>query len=299
MDVVKIILSDVDPTQVIDNIKANSLAMKIKDKVENTHGIVFNEHKLIHALATNSTFGGAVCTIQELLPGGHLDQELGKDDNIYDMFSLSSNDRRQMGSVHAARAITAGTNVSLAQRGICQAAKQDTKNESEKWGGDSSDEDIPEQYRNRLREQWHQFRIMSFPYFKENRRGRCLFGTLVVFTFVNSGINVYFSYLIRDFSTALAEKHVQDFYNVMLKFVISMIALIPLQVSFRFIRVQLAIGWRKWLTERVLKLYFSNKVSRKIACNLSLSSYNICNLHVMLTYTLEIGLLWARKTVES
>ena len=39
-----------------------------------------------------------------------------------------------------------------------------------------------------------------------------------------------------------------------------MIVLIPLQVSFRFVRVKLAIDWRKWLTERTLKLYFSNKV---------------------------------------
>lgn len=100
----------------------------------------------------------------------------------------------------------------------------------------------------------------QFPYFRETREGKCLFGTLVVLSLVNSGISVYFSYLIRDFWTALSDKDAHTFYTVMGKFVVSMIVLIPLQVSFRFIRVKLGIAWRKWLTERVVKLYFSNKV---------------------------------------
>ncbi len=101
---------------------------------------------------------------------------------------------------------------------------------------------------------------MSFPYFRETREGKCLFGTLVVLLFANSGISVWFSFLIRDFWSALAEKHVEQFYHTMYKFLLSMIVLIPLQVSYRFFRVKLAIAWRKWLTERVLKLYFANKV---------------------------------------
>jgi len=247
---------------------AKSLATKIKAKVESSHGILFDEDKFMHALATNSTFNGAIRTIKELLPGGHIaSNDVDKGTDIYDMFYLSTKDSRQLGSVYAARAILSGTNMSLAQRNLRAAVKlnPDYVNDDEEWNetentSSDEDEDVPEQYRNRLKEQWHQFCMMSFPFFRESGKGRCLFGTLLVLTFVNSGINVYFSYLIRDFNTALSEKEVQKFYQVMMKFILSMIVLIPLQVSFRFIRVQLGIAWRKWLTERVLKLYFSNKV---------------------------------------
>ena len=281
MDAINVIIADLDPTQVIDDIKAKSLAAAIKTKVESSHDIMFDEDKFLHALATNSTFVGAIGTVSELLPprsreptlrgqnADHhptdVDNKGSKGDNIYDMFYFPNNDARQVGSVHAARAIANGTFPSLAQRVTHRVSKHDTiDNHSEDFHDTSStsgeETAIPKQYKNRLREQLHQFRMMSFPYFKESKRGRCLFGTLVILTLVNSGINVYFSYLIRDFWTALSDKQVQTFYHIMLKFVISMLALIPLQVSFRFIRVQLGIAWRKWLTERVLKLYFSNKV---------------------------------------
>jgi len=266
MDAIKIIINDLDPTQVIDHVMAKSLAAKIKAKVESSHGILFDEDKFMHALATNSTFNGAIHTIKELLPGGHIaPNNVDKGNDIYDMFYLSTQDSRQLGSVYAARAILSGTNMSLAQRNIRAAVKLNPDDDDEEWNENENtssdeDEDVPEQYRNRLKEQWHQFCMMSFPFFRESGKGRCLFGTLLVLTFVNSGINVYFSYLIRDFNTALSEKEVQKFYQVMMKFILSMIVLIPLQVSFRFIRVQLGIQWRKWLTERVLKLYFSNKV---------------------------------------
>ena len=263
MDAIKIIINDLDPTQVIDHGMAKSLAAKIKTKVESSHVILFDEDKFLHALATNSTFNGAIRTIKELLPGGHIaSNDVDKGNDIYDMFYLSTQDSRQLGSVYAARAIISGTNMSLAQSNLRASPVKQDPDDDEEWNENENteDEDVPEQYRNRLKEQWHQFCMMSFPFFRESGKGRCLFGTLLVLTFVSSGINVYFSYLIRDFNTALSEKEVQKFYQVMMKFILSMIVLVPLQVSFRFIRVQLGICWRKWLTERVLKLYFSNKV---------------------------------------
>lgn len=178
------------------------------------------------------------------------------------MFYFPNNDPRQIGSVHATRAAFYGTHMSLAPI-IQRMPKQqkDAGREDDSWDGSCSvDSGVLKKHKNRLREQLHQFRIMSAPYFRETRVGKCLFGTLVALSLVNSAINVYFSYLIRDFWTALAEKEVSQFWHVMGKFAISMVALIPLQVSYRFVRVKLAISWRKWLTERVLKLYFSNKV---------------------------------------
>lgn len=113
---------------------------------------------------------------------------------------------------------------------------------------------------NRFREQIHSFRVMASPYFHENRNGRCLLFIMVILTLLNSAVRVLFSYLARDFWSALYDQNVEQFYNIMAKFVGAMILLAPINVAYRFQRQKLAIAWRKWLTGRVLRLYFSNKV---------------------------------------
>ena len=57
-----------------------------------------------------------------------------------------------------------------------------------------------------LREQLHSFRIMSAPYFRESKEGKCLFAIMVVLSLANSAVKVAFSYLSRDFWSALSNK---------------------------------------------------------------------------------------------
>ena len=73
--------------------------------------------------------------------------------------------------------------------------------------------------KNGLREQLHSFHVMSAPYFRENRHGRILFAIMVVLTLANSAVRVFFSYLARDFWSALSDKNVEQFYAIMMKFV--------------------------------------------------------------------------------
>ncbi|KAL7545952.1 hypothetical protein ACHAWF_009315 [Thalassiosira exigua] len=257
-DVIRAIMSHHNGSRVFDHKSAKSLARKVQVAVEG-HGIVFNEDKFIHALAMNATLLGAVCTVKKILAREASPAFIDKF-GIFDMFHLPADDPRQKGSADAARATLAGALPSLAASKGRRRKQMSDDMYDDLDESFSCDSGVPKRHKNRLREQLYQFRMMSFPYFRETREGKCLFGTLILLTFVNSGINVYFSYLIRDFWTALAEKEAQIFYHVMYKFMISMIVLIPLQVIFRFIRVKLGIAWRKWLTERVLKLYFTNKV---------------------------------------
>ena len=58
----------------------------------------------------------------------------------------------------------------------------------------------------------------------------------------------------------MSDKEADKFYDIMWKFVGSMVLLAPITVAYRYQRQKLAIAWRKWLTGRVLRLYFSNKV---------------------------------------
>ena len=59
---------------------------------------------------------------------------------------------------------------------------------------------------------------------------------------ISSGISVYFSYLVRDFYSALTEKRIHDFWRVMIQFVVSMVVFVPIDVMYQFVRVKLQIS---------------------------------------------------------
>ena len=238
-EVVRIVLEDGSP--IINEATAKSLAREISEKMEEMN-VLFDEDKFIQALASNPTLLGAVRTVKKLLP----DEDYNQDD-AHDMFHLSNDDKISQGSVYAARAKLEGKQVSLAQR--LKKVKTRYPGSGDVKSSTESDDEDPERPKNVVREALRQFTIMAMPYFKEDRNGRCLFGTLFIITLLNNGLNVYFSYIIRDFYNALTEKHVAQFYKVFVRFVVSLIIAVPIQVSYRFMYTKIGIAWRKWLTE--------------------------------------------------
>ncbi len=242
-EVVRIVLRNGSP--VISEATAKSLAHEISVKLGKM-GVLFDDEKFLQALASNPTLVGAISTVKKLLPDQ--DYSEGKDD-AYDMFYLSNEEEISRGSVHAARAILDGKQkISLAQ----QLKKERRHYPGGDGGGKSNtepDDKDPERPRNQVKEALRHFWIMAMPYFREDRQGRCLFGILLVITLVNNALNVYFSYMIRDFYNALTEKHVAQFYKVFARYVASMIVGVPIQVSYRYMYTKIGIAWRKWLTE--------------------------------------------------
>jgi putative ATP-binding cassette transporter len=109
-----------------------------------------------------------------------------------------------------------------------------------------------------FRQQWRAFVALSVPYFKESSEGRCLFLGLVILMLLNSSVRVAFSYLARDFWSALGDKDADQFYTIMTQFLIALLLLAPINVFYRFQRQRLTIKWRTWMTERILSLYFSS-----------------------------------------
>jgi len=108
--------------------------------------------------------------------------------------------------------------------------------------------------------QYHAFTSMAMPYFYEQWKARVLFAVMLFLTLLNSGVRVVFSYLVRDFWSALSEERVDDFWSILRRFLVAMMILAPINVLYRYQRQMLAIHWREWMTERVLQLYFSNRV---------------------------------------
>lgn len=73
-------------------------------------------------------------------------------------------------------------------------------------------------------------------------------------TLMNSGISVYLSYLGRDFYNALSEKRVEEFWDILAKYLGVLLGAVPITVFYKFQRERLSVSWREWMTERVLQV---------------------------------------------
>ena len=104
--------------------------------------------------------------------------------------------------------------------------------------------------------QWQAFGDMAWPYFRDEGTARRGLVVLLVLTVCNSLVRVLFSYLARDFWTALSAQEQDTFTRVVQRFVVACLVLTPVTVLYRYQRQQLAIAWREWMTHRVLHLYY-------------------------------------------
>eukprot|EP00746_Dinoflagellata_sp_MGD_P034275 gnl/MRDRNA2_/MRDRNA2_181893_c0_seq1.p1 gnl/MRDRNA2_/MRDRNA2_181893_c0~~gnl/MRDRNA2_/MRDRNA2_181893_c0_seq1.p1 ORF type:complete len:698 (-),score=102.35 gnl/MRDRNA2_/MRDRNA2_181893_c0_seq1:271-2181(-) len=101
---------------------------------------------------------------------------------------------------------------------------------------------------------------MAVPYFEESQKGRQLFAGVIGLTLLNSGVSVAFSYVLRDFWSALSAKDAAQFQSILTNFFEALVVAVPTSVFYRFQREQLAVEWREWMTDRMLQLYNSNRV---------------------------------------
>lgn len=115
--------------------------------------------------------------------------------------------------------------------------------------------------------QFDAFREMALPYFKESKSGRWLFAGMIALTLLNSGVSVAFSYVGRDFWSALSSKDPTRFNEMLVKFSGALLVGAPVSVIYRFQREKLSIHWREWMTDRTIQLYTSNRVYYSLQSN--------------------------------
>ncbi|KAL2630011.1 hypothetical protein R1flu_014697 [Riccia fluitans] len=98
-------------------------------------------------------------------------------------------------------------------------------------------------------------------YFKGDKRRKAC--TLLALTLslcaICAGMFVIFSYIQRDFSTAISEKNVEGFHRAVLRFIGIVIIATPLFATYRYLQDLLALEWRIWLSDLLLSNYFSNR----------------------------------------
>ncbi len=125
--------------------------------------------------------------------------------------------------------------------------------------GETNGNNVSSSKRDSVRNHWNMFWDMSAPYFRETTEAKCMFGGLIVLMLLDSAARIAFSFLARDFWSALGDKDAEQFYKIMQEFLIALCLLAPINVLYSFQRKKLAIRWRKWMTERMMKLYFLNR----------------------------------------
>ncbi|MEM9136353.1 MAG: ABC transporter ATP-binding protein/permease [Cyanobacteria bacterium P01_F01_bin.42] len=86
-----------------------------------------------------------------------------------------------------------------------------------------------------------------------------LLGLLLLLSFTVNGINVSISYVFRFVDNALNQKDPDTFWQFLFVYGGIIIGAIPLLVLYRYVRLKLALRWRKWLTEHFLERYFTNR----------------------------------------
>ncbi|KAI0562078.1 ABC transporter type 1 [Gracilaria domingensis] len=103
------------------------------------------------------------------------------------------------------------------------------------------------------------FSRLALPYWRAEKQARRDLAGVVALTFLQSGVSVLFSYVSRDFWTALNTKDIELFYHQAEIFFITMVAFTPVVVYYQYFRDRCALRWRDWITDRVLKQYCSNR----------------------------------------
>lgn len=103
------------------------------------------------------------------------------------------------------------------------------------------------------------FRRLATPYFEREKEARLRFGGVLALTLLQSGIAVTFSYVSKDFWTALGDKNAELFMHQAELFLVALAVATPVSVWYRYTRKNLAMKWREWMTRKVLEEYFQNR----------------------------------------
>ncbi|NEQ51443.1 MAG: ABC transporter ATP-binding protein/permease [Leptolyngbya sp. SIO3F4] len=94
-----------------------------------------------------------------------------------------------------------------------------------------------------------------------------LLGLLLLLSFTVNGINVSISYIFRFVQNALTEQDANTFWQFLFVYGGIIVVAVPIIVLYRYVRLKLALRWRKWLTEHFLDRYFTNRAYYELDSN--------------------------------
>ena len=124
-------------------------------------------------------------------------------------------------------------------------------------------------------------------------------------------VQVFLSYAMRDFITALAQRDQAAWVRGIWKFVAVAFVSVPVGVFYRYSQERLSLAWRRWLTQLLIKRYFFNRAyyrirasesvdnpDQRIAEDVKLFTTGVLNFFLVIvnsvvTLIAFLGVLWA------
>lgn len=158
-----------------------------------------------------------------------------------------------------------------------------------------------------------QLLIISRAFFASERRHKALRFLIILLTLALcvGGVQVLMSYVARDFMTAIAKKDAPAYWQSLWLYLGTFVLAIPLGVYYRWTEERLALLWREWMAQHLIKRYFNNRAYYRLRGSASIDnpdqrisedvrnftisslSFLLIALNATVSVVVFIGVLWA------
>ena len=158
-----------------------------------------------------------------------------------------------------------------------------------------------------------QFWIISKAFFASERRhkARGFLTMLLILAFAVGGVQVLMSYAGRDFMTAIEHKDSSAYWRNLWLYLGTFALAVPIGVYYRWVEERLALLWREWMAQHLIKRYFNNRAYYRLRGSESIDnpdqrisedvrnftmnslSFLLITLNSLVTLAAFIGVLWA------
>ena len=155
--------------------------------------------------------------------------------------------------------------------------------------------------------------IISRAFFASERRHKALRFLVILLTLALcvGGVQVLMSYVARDFMTAIAKKDAPAYWQSLWLYLGTFALAVPLGVYYRWTEERLALLWREWMAQHLIKRYFNNRAYYRLRGSASIDnpdqrisedvrnftlsslSFLLIALNATVTVIVFIGVLWA------
>jgi len=112
-----------------------------------------------------------------------------------------------------------------------------------------------------LRTTFRQFWMISKAFFASERRrkARGFLIALLLLALSVGGVQILMSYAGRDFMTAIIQKKPADYWMALVWYLGTFALAVPIGVFYRWVEERLALLWREWMAQHLVKRYFNNR----------------------------------------
>jgi len=170
----------------------------------------------------------------------------------------------------------------------------------------------PVEDRQTLKTTRRQFWLISKAFFASERRrkARGFLIALLLLALATVAVQILMSYAGADFMTAITKKDPVAFWRTLLKYVGAIVLAIPIGVYYRWVEERLALLWREWMAQHLVKRYFNNRAYFRLRGSESVDnpdqrisedvrnfttsslSFLLIGLNSLMTLVGFIGVLW-------